>query len=136
LTPKSPACIHRILDGHIQEFVLTEVSRRAVDELFDMTENALQGALENQISDLVQPVLIDSAVGLQPINQSITRLCAMIQRFPSRKAGRIAMILPASPLARTIAMMMRPIAPMRIYMPNERDAALAWLREAVEASAH
>jgi hypothetical protein len=129
-----PACIHRTLDGNVQEFIFMEISRRAVDELFDLTEQQLQSALESGQSDIAGSVLIDSSLGLQSVNHSLFRLRGMIGRFPSQRQGRIALILPSSPLVRTIAMMMRPIAPMRIYMANEREAALTWLRSPIAAN--
>jgi hypothetical protein len=131
-----PACIHRVLDKNVQEFTMKEVSRRALDELFDITEQNLQASMDNDYPDLVRPVLIDSSVGVQSLNYSLIRLRAMVSRFPARRNGRIAIILPASPLIRTISMMMRPIAPMRIYAPHEREAALSWLTEPVEAGSH
>ena len=79
-------------------------------------------------------VLIDSSVGPQSLNYSLIRLRAMMGRFPDQRKGSIAIILPSNPLVRTISLMMRTIAPVRIYSPQERDKALAWLRESIEVS--
>ena len=74
----TPACIHRVLEGNIQEFVLTEVSRRAIDELFDITEKNLREAAVNNPNDLANPVLIDSSIGIQSLNYSLIRLRGMM----------------------------------------------------------
>jgi hypothetical protein len=132
-TPK-PACIHRSLEGNIQEFVLTEVSRRAVDELFDITEQNLQNAVASDTPAVASAVLIDSSVGLQSLNYSLIRLRAMMSRFPDQRKGTIALLMPSNPLLRTISLIMRSIAPVRIYAPHEREQALAWLRQSVEAT--
>jgi hypothetical protein len=134
MTVDAPACIFTILEGNIQEFVLTEVSRRAVDELFDLTERNLQEALSrNDSSALTHPVLIDSHVGIQPLSYALVRLRVVMNKFPESRQGRIAIILPASPLIRNISMLMRPIAPMRVYTPQEREQAIAWLCSTMEA---
>jgi hypothetical protein len=127
----APACVHRTLEGNIQEFVLKEVSRRALDELFDMTEKALSKLAPDQQSTTGYPVLIDSTVGLQSLNYAFIRMRTVVSKFPNQKQGRVALLLPSSPLLRTVAIIMRPLAPVRLYSANEREAALAWLREAI-----
>ena len=133
MTPKAPACRHRVLDDGIQEFVLTQVSRHAVDELFDITEVLLSDVAKDANADLGAPVLIDSSVGLQALNHTMTRMRGLVNKFPARKQARIAIILPSTPLLRTIAMMMRPFATIRLYGAHEREAAIGWLRESVPA---
>ena len=133
MSADTPACIHRVLDGNIQEFVLTEISRRALDEMFDTTEKFLLEAVESGGSSAGSgAVLIDSSVGPQSLNYSLVRLRAMMGRFPGQRKAAIAIILPSNPLVRTISVMMRSIAPVRIYTPQEREKALAWLRERVQ----
>lgn len=133
MTTSNPACIHRVLEDNIQEFVFTEVSRRALDDMFDITEKSLREASENEGEAGAAAVLIDSSVGPQSLNYSLIRLRAMMGRFPGQRKAAIAIILPANPLVRTISLMMRPIAPVRIYTPQEREQALAWLRSTMEA---
>jgi hypothetical protein len=123
-----PACTFRHIDGRIKEFVLTELSRRAIDDLFDIAESMLyEATLKNDLPFLSQPSLIDSSIGTQPLNHSLVRLRAMMDKYPETRKGLVAIILPPSPLLKTLAFMMRPLAPMRIYTPQERDQALEWL---------
>jgi hypothetical protein len=133
MSASKPACIHRALEGNIQEFVLIEISRRALDELFDFTEQNLQAAAVDGNAEAASAVLIDSSIGPQSLNYSLFRLRAMMGRFPNQRKGSIAIIMPSNPLVRTISLMMRSIAPVRIYAPHEREQALAWLREQVSA---
>jgi hypothetical protein len=133
VSSNSPACTYRTLEGNIQEFVLKEVSRRAVDELFDITEQNLQNAVGTE-TPTASAVLIDSSVGLQSLNYSMIRLRAMMSRFPAQKNGSIALLMPSNPLVRTVSLIMRSIAPVRIYAPHEREQAIAWLRSTMEAS--
>ena len=134
MSSQPPACTFRYLEGRIKEFVLTEVSRRAVDELFDLTEQIQrEAASRNDLVTQSLPVLIDSSVGVQSLNYSMTRLRTVMSEFPETHKSPIAIILPIGPLLRTISVMMRPIAPMRLYIPQGRDEALAWLRARAEA---
>ena len=134
MSAPTSACTFQYLDGRVKEFVLTEVSRRAVDELFDMAERMLHEALlRNDLLYLSQPTLIDSGVGTQPLNHSLARLHAMMDKFPQTRHGLIAITLPSSPLLKTLSVMMRPLAPMRIYTPQEREQALSWLLSSSEA---
>lgn len=129
-----PVCTFRILEGGVKEFVLKEVSRRAVDSLFDMAEKVIGDAVSNNdLLALSQPTLIDSGIGLQPLNHSLLRLRALMIKFPETRKGSTAVILPASPLLKTLSVMMRPIASIRLYTPQERDQAQAWLLERAEA---
>jgi hypothetical protein len=134
MTTTSSVCIYRVLDGDVQEFVLMEVSRRAVNEMFDITEKLLAEAAA-QGKNIRQPVLIDSQIGLQPINHIIMRMRILVNIFPARRTSRVALIISPNPLSKTIAVLMRPFAPVRLYTPEERDQALAWLRAPIEQSA-
>ncbi len=129
MTPKPPACVYRLLEGGIKEFVLTEVSRRAVDELFDIAD-ALS---RNDISTFSQPTLIDSRVGVPPVNHSLVRLRAMMANAPDVGKMSVALIFPQDPLLNVVAFISRSILPVRLYKPNERDMALEWLRSTIEA---
>jgi hypothetical protein len=127
-------CIYRVLEGPVKEFVLTEVSRRAVDALFDTAEKVMSEAvLNSDLLALVQPSLIDSGIGLQPLNHSLHRLRLLLNKFPESRKSFMAVILPAGPLLKTLSVMTRPIAPIRLYTPQEREQALAWLRASIEA---
>jgi hypothetical protein len=122
------ACIFRQIDGRVKEFVLTEVSRRAIQDLFDTAEaTSSEAILNNDLAFLSRPSLIDSSIGTQPFNYALVRLRAMMDKFPDTRKGLVAIILPSSPLLNTLSAMMRPLAPMRIYTPQQRNQALAWL---------
>lgn len=82
MTSNSSVCVYRVLDGDVQEFVLIEISRRAVNEMFDTTEKLLAEAAA-QGKNLRQPVLIDSRIGLQPINHVIMRMRILVNIFPA-----------------------------------------------------
>ena len=130
----SPACIYHVLEGHIQEFVLTEVSRRAVDELFNSVEGWLSEATKNNPSNLYNPILVDTRVGLQPINYAFIQMRPFVNKYPSIRKVRIAMIMPPSPLLGTVSMVMRSVTHVRVYKPTEREQALAWLRQPASPS--
>jgi hypothetical protein len=127
----SPACIHNILEGNIQEYVFTEVSRRAIDELFFIIENLLIEAAKNNPAAMQYPALVDSRVGIQPLNYAFIRMQPFIREYPSMRGSRVAMIVPPGPLIKTISMIMRSIAPVRFYSANEYERALTWLRDSV-----
>jgi hypothetical protein len=134
VTSKS-ACIHRVLEGNIQEFVLMETSRRAVDELFDMAEKILADAhARNDMSVIAGRFLLDSRVGILPLNYAFTRARLMAKKFPSHPQSRTALVFQSSPLVRTVDLVLRTFISMRLYGADERDAALAWLGERTEAT--
>jgi hypothetical protein len=127
---KRSACIHRVLEGNIHEFVLTEASRQGVDELFDTVENIMADAhAKNDMSVIAGRFLLDSSVGVLPLNQAFTRARAIASKFPSHPQSRTALVFAASPLVRTIDLVLRTFVSVRFYGSNERDQALAWLRE-------
>jgi len=96
----------------LKNFVLTEVSHRAVDALFDTADKILgDAALNKDLLALTQPSVIDSRVGLQPLNHALYRLRFMMNKFPETRKSFMAVILPAGPLLK----MTRPIAPIRLY---------------------
>lgn len=132
MTTDSPVCIHRTLEGNIQEFVLTEVLRRAVDELFAGVEIWLSEATKNNPANLYNPILVDTRLGLQPINYAFIQMRPFVIKYPSIRSVRIAMIMPPSPMIGTVSMIMRSVTHVRIYRPAEREQALVWLRESVE----
>ena len=131
----NPACIHRVLDGNIQEFVLTQTSRQAVDELFDTAEKILADAhARNDMSIIAGRFLLDSRVGILPLNYAFTRARMMAKKFPSHPQSRTALIFQSGPLTRTVDLVLRTFISMRLYGANDRDAALAWLAERTEAT--
>lgn len=125
----TPVCLHRVLEGNIQEFVLTEVTRRAIDELFDTAESLLANAHARQdLSVIAGAFLLDSSVGILPLNYSFARARAMSQKFPTHPQSRTACLLPPSPLLRTVDLFLRSFGPLRVYSIHQREEALAWLR--------
>jgi hypothetical protein len=136
VTSQNPACIHHPLEGNVQEFVLIETSRRAVDELFALVETVESEALNNDPAHQAYPGLIDSTVGLLPLNYTFNRMYAVINKYPSIRRARVAILVSPNPLSKTISMMMRGLMSVRFYMPAEREQALAWLREDSKAAAN
>ena len=135
MTPLTPSCIHHVLDGNIHEFILTEATRLAVDELFDTAEQVMADAYAKQDTSVITGCfLLDSRVGILPLNYAFARAKLMTQKFPANASSRTACLFPASSLTKTVGFFLRSVAPVRIYGPDERDKALAWLRE-VSASA-
>src|SRR5688572_9131005 len=112
----SPACIHRVLDGHIQEFVLAEASRVAVDELFDAAEQLMADAYaHNDMSIIAGRFLLDSSIGILPLNYAFTRARQMAKKFPSHPQSRTAFLFPSSPLTRTIDFSLRTLISVRFF---------------------
>ena len=129
-----PACIHRVLEGNIQEFVLTETSRRAVDELFDTVENIMKDAYaRNDMSIIAGRFLLDCRVGILPLNHAFARALSMTKNYPSHPQSRTACLFASGPLVKPIYYFLRRVVSVHIYGIDERDAALAWLSEPVEA---
>jgi hypothetical protein len=131
MTTDSPACIHRIHDGKIHEYIFTEVSRRALDEMFAIIEEIVSDAARNnRPEDQYNPTLLDSSIGIQPLNHAFQKMQPLAHRYPAIQRARIAIIVPPTPLLGTISKIIRTVTPMRFYKPGERNQALAWLREA------
>jgi hypothetical protein len=127
------ACLYHVLDGNVHEFILTEASRQALDEMFDITEKQLRDQVTSGAPELARSVLVDCSVGFPPINYALVRVKSLMKEFPGQQRMRSALILPSGPLLKALSIMLRPITPVRIYMPEDREAALAWLRTATPA---
>lgn len=114
-----------MLANSIQEFVLLEVSPLAIDEMFRISDEILNNM---PLSD-IHPILVDSRIGTQPLGYTFIRMRELARRHPNRKTPRMAFILHDSTAWRMLEIFMRPFAPIRIFTPDERAAALAWLSE-------
>jgi hypothetical protein len=135
VTSKKPACIHRILDGGIQEFVLTEASRQGVDELFDMAEKIMEEAHARQDTSIIAGrFLLDSSIGVLPLNYAFSRVRRLISKFPSHPQARTALLFKSGPLTKTIDLFLRQLVALRVYSVDEREKALAWLREGTRSA--
>jgi hypothetical protein len=135
------ACIHRLLEGNIREFTFTftEASRRAVDDMVEILEQLQIEAANGDRGDHSIPSLVDSTVGLQPLNYAFLKVKPLISKYPLMRRARVAMLVSPTPLLKTIDMIMRSVAPVRFYTADQREAALAWLREAskpIQPSTH
>jgi hypothetical protein len=127
--PRTPTCTHQVLEGPIQEFVLSSASRQAVDDLFDTMEKVLTDGHERSDPSIIAgSYLIDSRIGMLPLNYAFTRARMMAKKFPTHPQSRSAVIFAPSPLVKTVGFFLRSFGPTRIYSPDERDQALAWLR--------
>jgi hypothetical protein len=124
---ESTACIHHILEGNIHEFILTAPSRRTVDELLAIVDT-LNSEVASSGGDLHRYILVDSTKGLPPINYTFAQMGPLARKYPQQRAT-VALISQPNFLLTTITIMMRAISPVRFYKPDEREQALAWLRE-------
>jgi hypothetical protein len=125
----TPTCVYHALEGPVQEFVLTATSRQAVDDLFDMMEKLLaDGHARKDLSIIAGAYLIDSRIGMLPLNYAFMRARATAQKFPTHPQSRTAVIFSPSPLVKTVGFFLRAFGATRIYGPQEREAALTWLR--------
>lgn len=121
---------HRLHNGKIHEYTFTEVSRRALDEMFAIIEEIVsEAAQNNNLEDQHNPTLLDSSIGIQPLNHAFQKMQPLVDQYPAIRRARIAIIVPPSPLIGTISRILRTVTPMRFYKPGERDQALEWLRE-------
>src|SRR5688572_12533797 len=107
MTTDAPACLHRVLEGKINEFVLTEASRRAIDEMFAIIENIQIEAAKNNPTDHYNPSFVDSSVGLQPLNYAFKRMQPLLTQYPTMRRARVAIIVSPNPLLNTVLMVMR-----------------------------
>ena len=123
-----PACIHRLHEGNIHEYFFTEISRHAVDQMFDIIESILIEAAANNPADQSNPTLINSSIGLQPLNHVFQRMPPIVKKYPAVQRAHIAIIVPPSPLLGTISKILRTVTPIHFYKLHEYERALAWLR--------
>lgn len=135
MSADTPACIHRVLEGNIQEFILTEASRRGVDELFDTVEKILADAhASNDMSIIAGGFLLDSRIGVLPLNYALARARLMAKKYPTHPQSRTALLFTSNPLVRTVDLVLRTLISLRLYGANDRDAAIKWLNERVEVA--
>jgi hypothetical protein len=123
LTRELTRCKLTVHRSHVYEYVLSEVSRAAVDDLIALLDAALRVTPDT----IVYPTLINTAVGMQPINYAMTKMRVLVQRYPGRPRGRLAVIAPSSTLTSVLDIFLRPVMLVRFFSPNHRDDALAWL---------
>jgi hypothetical protein len=122
-------CDYRVLDGNIHEFVLNEISLRAVDMIFDTASDLLE-----QDSTKPYPGLIDARIGSLPLNYMLKRAREVSQKYPKRVQARVALLGSTGMVTHSAMLLLRSILPIRLYKPSERDQALAWLRESQVSS--
>lgn len=118
-----PACTYRVLEGNIHEFVVNEISRRAVDVIFDTSIELLR-----QDPNKPYPGLVDARIGSLPLDYMLTRARQVAKQFPNRVPARVVVLVSTGPLVHVASIFLRPLLPIRLYKPHEREQALAWLR--------
>lgn len=121
-----PLCQLQIWDNGVVEFVMKESSRSAVDDLMSLMEEISQMPALNDNP----ATLLDSRVGIQPLNYIMTRMSQFAKKHPSQQSGKLAMILPSSPLMSAINAMTRGLFPrigVRIFTPDQYNDAVLWL---------
>ena len=133
MTPESSACLHRLLEGNIHEFTLTETTRRAVDELYGFIENLNFEIANNPTATPHIFMIVDATVGLPPLNYAFKHTKPLVAKY-SRQKATVALISPDSFLLKTIAVILRSITPVRFFKSDERAQALAWLQEQAAAA--
>lgn len=116
-------CQYNQLANGVHEIIMLEVSHLAVDEMFALSDRILN----NIPMPHTEPTLLDSRIGTQPLGYSFTKMRAFSARHAKRDTGRIAFLMEDRTLWRALAVFMRPFGTTRIFMPDERDQALAWL---------
>lgn len=125
-TLQRPLCQLRVMDNGVVEFVMQESSRAAVDDLMSLMEELTRLPMMQQ----TPATLLDSRVGIQPLNYIMSRMSQFAKAHPSQQSGRLAMILPPNPLVSAINAMTRGLFPrigVRIFTPNQYDEAIQWL---------
>jgi hypothetical protein len=112
--------VHR---NQVHEYVVSEASRAAVDDLIAL----LDAALRITPDTVVHPTLINTAVGMPPINYAMTQMRVLVKRYPGRPRGRLAVLIPTNPLVNVLDIFLRPVMQVRFFAPQQRDTALEWL---------
>jgi hypothetical protein len=124
-----PPCDYRVIDGNVHEFVLNEISPRAVDMIFDIAANLLK-----QDATRPYPGLIDARIGSLPLNYMLKRAREVARQYPNRVQGNVAVLGTSGMMVYNAMILLRPILPIRLYKPAEREQALAWLRSSLARS--
>jgi hypothetical protein len=124
----SQPCSYQVLDGGIHEFVLHEVSRQAVDIIFDIASDLLA-----QDATRAYPGLIDARIGSLPLDYMLKRVRVVAKQYPNRVKAPVVVLANSSTIVHTALIFLRPIMPIRLYKPAERDQALTWLRETMKS---
>src|SRR5689334_22757495 len=83
----------------------------------------------NDLSVIRGSVLVDSRVGIPPLNHIFARSRVMAEKFTPHPLSRSACLFPSNTLVRTMGLFLRTMINVRLYSANERDEALSWLRE-------
>ncbi len=124
-------CIYSKIEPNIRHLLMTEASRKAVDEYIEIMESFM----DNYEEDQVIHTLMDSSVGVQPIAHIFSRTRKLIKKYPqanrNQSETKLALILPSIPMVSMIETMMRafPQLQTRIFTPGQQEEAIAWLRE-------
>jgi hypothetical protein len=120
-------CEYHVLENGIHEFVMLEFSRVGVDAFAEKII-AMNATLS---PDAAVPLLIDSSRGTQPVNYLMTRMREINRTSPRfEERGRIALIHQPGVIVAIVDSMMRifPAVRVRIFSPDEREAAIHWLQ--------
>lgn len=118
-------CTYRLLDNGIHEFVMLEFSRAGVDA-FIAAIGEMNAVVPLGTSRLL---LVDSSGGIQPLSYLFSRLRSTLQTRADEIPSPLALILSSYLMAGMIGGMMRifPQLNLRIFRPDQRQAALDWL---------
>jgi hypothetical protein len=117
-------CQHTFEDG-IHYFTVFDFSRAG-------TEDFINAILAMYVSpDVGKPVLVDSSRGGMPVGYMIRRFRELYQSTPKPPPFKIAVLHQPSMIIGMIEGMTRLFTRtrVRLFKANEREAALAWLRQ-------
>lgn len=121
-------CEYSHLEGNIHEFVFREGNRQAIDEWISQTEAILQATQADSFYQLVDA----SSVRDVPLSYAYQRIKTLSPQYEHVRYWRVAFIHSHSALVflvnTYINMLRRPIK-AHFFVPEEREAAIAWLRE-------
>lgn len=121
-------CQHHILENNIHEFVILDYSHKGADAF--VTEFMKMIAQNKQ--DQVSLVLADSSRGSLPLKYVFDRMRTIYTTLPkSARKSRVALIHRPDIILGLVGGLVRgfPQSNLQIFKPDEREAALRWLRQ-------
>jgi hypothetical protein len=121
-------CEYSLLEGDIHEFVFREGNRQAVDDWISQTEAILRATQADRFYQLVD----SSNVSDVPLSYAYQRIKTLSPQYEFVRYWRVAFLHSHSTLVflvNTYINMLRRLIKARFFVPEEREAAIAWLRE-------
>lgn len=130
----TPGCAYTRLDNNIHEFVFLKSNYQAIDEWIALSEQALQEVgTANRFVQLVDATIV---TGL-PLAYAYQQVKLLESRYAHIEEWRIAFLLQQSTMRYMInayIKMLKMAVVGQFFAPNQRDEAIAWLREATPSA--